>query len=731
MRARRHLSRFFFVFAVVFASAAAAKAQEQRARATRPSVFVMPQVHAQFNQRLLLAQMLMQQGNDAAAEQQLATAVKLMPEAPAAHYNLACALARQKKTEAAFAALSKAVETGFNSSQHIKADEDLKSLRDDPRFDGLVKASAAAEPANLWRQQIQSSLVEDGEAWVRESNTAYDPRNGLLLSFFNFPPKTTERDGKEKDAEEKEEQPNDAASQFHPIDKPIMTGKSELAKLLAEWKQDGTAAGNYGDLYDNHDSDHSNMNYGAFPQLTRIEYGEAAKKYGLHHGLQVRLMYNAVTLGNSSTAMTSGPFWRSQARLAYTDRRAVGVLAAQYYGNHLFIYPEHRDHDPGHNGEGGGYGDVYPANTPYLIISQGSSGSDRVFLNAVAGTLAAFRPEVKRLLASKQALMPTVQMIFRMSNKNIESENDYLTGAAHPTVFDGKQVDEKQMAKMAHSITADTTPPLVQLSVVEEDEPVVGRDYFFPGPGEKLFDSPAAIARVYRSTRYSRRMIVSAEKSRDLNGKPLKFQWKVLRGDAERIEIKPQNEMSSVVELSVPYHTRQPIAPGSNMHSNRVDIGAFVFNGEHYSAPAFVTFFFLDNEMRTYRHDHLIQSVEYRSRGNGGNYVDPLVDLPKNWRDEYRYDEKNRLIGWTRTTAQDKQSFTADGALVLEHDETGRATKARTVRYIRRQTAQNNTPSLEQTLGSELLLYEYESPGDRVGRIKSRQQLTAKNGTTS
>ena len=55
------------------------------------------------------------------------------------------------------------------------------------------------------------------------------------------------------------------------------------------------------------------------------------------------------------------------------------------------------------------YGDVYPANTPYVITSQGSSGSDQVFLSAVACTLAAFRPETKELLVRTGTLMPTVQ----------------------------------------------------------------------------------------------------------------------------------------------------------------------------------------------------------------------------------------------------------------------------------------------------------------------------------
>jgi len=74
-------------------------------------------------------------------------------------------------------------------------------------------------------------------------------------------------------------------------------------------------------------------------------------------------------------------------------------------------YPEHRDHDVGLNGDGGGYGDVYPTNTPYLIASQGSSGSDQPFMRAIPFTLAAFRPEVKKKLVETGLLMPTIQMI--------------------------------------------------------------------------------------------------------------------------------------------------------------------------------------------------------------------------------------------------------------------------------------------------------------------------------
>src|SRR5436305_7448978 len=95
----------------------------------------------------------------------------------------------------------------------------------------------------------------------------------------------------------------------------------------------------------------------------------------------------------------------------YTHQRGLPLLYEHYTHNNIYIYPEHRDHDPGHNGRGDGFGDTYPTNTPYLITSQGSSGSDQPFLHAIPFTLAAFRPAVKKRLVESGLLMPTLQMI--------------------------------------------------------------------------------------------------------------------------------------------------------------------------------------------------------------------------------------------------------------------------------------------------------------------------------
>ncbi len=66
-------------------------------------------------------------------------------------YNQACALARLGRTDEAFAALERAVTTGWRDAAHTTADGDLESLRGDDRFAALLarmKASATGlQPA--------------------------------------------------------------------------------------------------------------------------------------------------------------------------------------------------------------------------------------------------------------------------------------------------------------------------------------------------------------------------------------------------------------------------------------------------------------------------------------------------------------------------------------------------------------------------------------------------------
>ena len=440
----RLLTTFALGFLLAVARAAAADAPPP------PCVFDLPMLSAS---QQAVAQ-LVARGEYEKAVLLLERVVKTTPQDFNAHYNLACALARQGKTDDALAHLEKSVALGFSAAKHMEADDDLARLRDLPRFQAALKKARenveAAAPG--WKYTVTAAEFKDGQYVVSETNTAYDARLGLFTSLFKIDKKAT-------------------------ADKPIVAGYGKAGDLLKQWSKEGTAAGNHGDLYDNRDRGHSFMSFKEFPQLARVIYGEEARKRQLDWGLQRLFRYNGICIGNSSTAMTSGPFWRCQGRLALTDSGLPLLLYVQYVGSHLYVYPVVNDNSPGHNGAGGkGRGDVLPANTPYLVLSQGASGSDVVFLNALVATLAAFRPEVKHDLTASGTLMPTLQMVFRTSNRMLAKPEDYLTGKAHPTAFEGSQVDADKMVTLAHAIKPEVLPPMVQLKVLEEDRAVVGRE---------------------------------------------------------------------------------------------------------------------------------------------------------------------------------------------------------------------------------------------------------------
>ena len=620
-------------------------------------------------------------------------AVSVAPFSAKNNYLLAAIHAKRGETDECMTALKRAQELGFRDVAFLERDPDLATVRKHPEFANLI--AEAKKPFE--RPQPKPASLKLGVALVGVENAVWDESINLVRTTFNW------------------KGPNKTLA--------IIRDHGELGRKLWKWHSEKTAAGNYGDLYDNCDKDHSNLTYEQFPQIYRIEY-QPALGGDIPHGLQNRILHGGVVIGNSSTAMAGGPYWRSNPRLAYVQPNSMAALTTQYFQNHLYVYPEHMDHDPGHNGKSFGYGDVYPANTPYVLISQGSSYSDQPFLDALTCMLAAFRPEVKKILVERGWIAPTLQQIFRSNYQRVQKPDDYLTCVAHPTVFDGTLIDPLKLVEATHAMTVETIPPVVRIRVEKQDQAVVGSDYFETGAyHEQLFDTPCAIARIGRSMQYRRRMIVSAMDSVDLHKKPLRFEWVVLRGDESLIKIEQLDKSGSRAELAVAWHPRRKIHPESDLESNRVDIGVFAHNGSEWSAPAFVTWYFLDNEDREYDEQQRIRSVNYHGATDVGNYTDPMIQTPKTWKDTYRYTDDGRLIGWTRTRgaipSQETEQFTPEGGLVIERDDKGRPISAKSVVYIG-QPGRSGTPVLVQLPSEEIWRYTYESPDDLIGKIKSR-----------
>lgn len=403
------------------------------------------------------------------------------------------------------------------------------------------------------------------------------------------------------------------------VAQPITTRSDDAAKLLNEWFVNGTAAGLKAITYENRDGQHSPLNTALYPQLQIFKGAENDK------GAATQLR-STPTIGNCS--MASGATQLGcLPRLYMMDPGGNRFLAQQYLSNNLFVYPEHQDYDIGANGVGG-YGDLLPLNTACLLISQGSSYTDQPFVQALLSTTAAFRPEVQKLLIEKHLLCPTLQSIFRRSNNMVQTPEDYFTGKAHPPVFDGKQIDEEQMVRIAHEMTPDTIPPLVVLQVVEETKIESGKNFFEPpGPSVwQLSDNPASIARILRGNEAEHGMLISMEKTLNPKKGPLQIRTALLQGDPRFIHIE-STAGSNTMRLRVRW--QPPVITATGIRSHRIDIGVFADNGASISAPAIISFYMLPNEMHFYDAKGRVSEIHYQT--HNPDFGLPPSDTDPRW----------------------------------------------------------------------------------------------------
>lgn len=391
----------------------------------------------------------------------------------------------------------------------------------------------------------------------------------------------------------------------------IDPGRSDSAAVLLRLHGAG-GAGFQGVLYDNRDRDHSRLSPDLFPALTHLRYGPDLVRAGLDYGLAGAIELPGIVLGNSSTALTSGPAPRSQARLAMTSTDGAAQAFRLYSSNALYVYPEHRDHDAR---------DLYPGNWPYMVTSQGSSGSDQPFLEALAMTLAAFPAETRSRLQEAGLIAPTLQMILRRSLRPVMSRAAYLSGTAHPPVFDGDTLVPGRMISMAAAMQADAIPPMVRLTIRAEDFAGSGGI----GTSERLYTTPSAIARIWRGSAYAREMTLSAARTFDPNGRPLTFTWVLLRGDPGAVTITPVGPDGSEARIRLTWHDPATGNLPGWPPGGRVDIGVFADNGIHLSAPAILSVTLPLHEERVYAAD---ASGTMRLVGRSpvpGLYRDPVL----------------------------------------------------------------------------------------------------------
>lgn len=580
-----------------------------------------------------LAESLIAVGQYARAAQQLLQLTAAYPETPKWRAMAAAAAAGLGDDAAAIAKLEEAVDLGFTDLFGLLGRPPMNRLAGAPRIAAL--ADKLKPPARAPRLPVARHIA-NGIGRVTAENSGWDATTGRISVFFAFPKKLRRL--------------------------PLFGRPTEDPALqtLAALVRSGKAAGNAGDLYDNRDRRHSWLwHYEDTPtQLSHVVYDQAAQNMQLDYGLNEALLFNAPTFGNSSTAR-GGPFWRSQPRSAMTSTAGPLRLWQLYRNNHIYVFPEHHDFDP----EAEGWrGDQFPAYVPYLIVTQGSSSSDKPYMIAIRTILAAFTPKTKAFLTERRLIAPTVQQIIRRSLKSARGRKAYLSARAHPTVFRGDDIDLGAAIYAAQAMAPGDVPPLTTIGVIDEPQLTSGVSFFGDGLNERLFNTPAAISRVWRGIEPTRRYLLKAAAT-DPNGRPVRFHWRLLRGAPEHVRIKPYSVNQDTVEVIVEWQDRHPPPERADLLSHRIDVAAFADNGVHVSAPAIFSLALPSHQTRVYENGPKgprIQQIDYRK--GPSRYADPRLWPTRAWKDTYRYDAAGALLGWTRIRKSGQTDFRSDGA---------------------------------------------------------------------
>jgi|GEM_PF-2767757 len=467
--------------------------------------------------------------------------------------------------------------------------------------------------------------------------------------------------------------------------KPALTNSTDETALLNSLWDSGQAAGNSDDWYRNCDDGHRYLDVASYPQLN--DYGPAGYSIGFVTGV-VNAPRNVI--GNASLGY-NGMWGMTRFNGMYSS--AANSLYTQYRSNQHYFYPAVYDVDAAVLTAR----DLSIAMFPYATQSVGKSGSELDEVRKFVHTLAAFQPAVKTLLVNNGLLIPTLQMVWRRSR--VSSDAEYLSGLAHPTAFDDVP-NNVAMIQLANGIGTNNIPPLVQLSVVEETFwGSQSMRYNDSNRSEQRFTTPNAIARVFYGIEKTKRMVVSAEGSFDVNSLPLTYQFVVLRGDPNKVRITPLNAAGSRVSIEFDYHTER-IAEGTERLSNLVVVGVFVHNGSYYSAPAFISSLSLWNEQRTYGANGRIQQISYlNSDINGEVSTSYAVSYSKSWSsDTYTHDFNGRQAGWVRAVGAAQTNYSPDGLLVRTRDADGRPATVSEVTYT---VASDNTTVAQTYLDTD------------------------------
>ena len=565
------------------------------------------------------------------------------------YYNLACARSLQKRLDDAVEALNRAIDAGHSDVGFTEQDDDLALLRADPRYETCLKRMVERHG-----KERMKPLKPDAENRVTCTGDTLLWNSAETLFEATVQPGTVTN-----------------------------APKGILAAELAAWTAAGTADAAFPILYVNRDGGASFPDLTQYPSVIRLDYPDELTENARHTGLpDIRFTATGKDpfffpdIGNSS--------FRSIGRLANvslplqlgTDPilllRQSRLLAA----NQLYFYSVGQDYEAPF--------DRFIANQPIAVGVAGGVKSELPFVETAISAVLAMNPKVRDALIRRGILGATLNMLLRASQKTVKNREDYLTRSAHPPAFPPANLDRERMVRMAHDLpeAIPAPPPMVKIT----DEPAVrpGIDFFdLPGTSENLCTTPFCATRLFRGRPFSRRYTITLA-----NRESARIHWVLLQGDPKKVRITPTEEGAAIeVDYQGAYEVAAPAGDGQ-LKTTRIDIAVIAELNGYYSMPSLFCVSFLANETRVYDTDGKIRSIDYTRFQPA--FVNPLISLPKNWRDDYLYAPNGDPLGWIRSRPLEQTRFTPEGKKVVAADAQGIPTKTRAVKYLLREVRQDD-----------------------------------------
>ena len=354
------------------------------------------------------------EGDTATMEESCRKGVKLLPDDPTWHFNLACSLAYfANREEAALDELEKAIDLGFRDRKAIEDDTDLKRLAKLPRYKELLEYADFMQGRPLLAgplSAVDATGVFGKPVVLGEQNMGWDFDTGCFIAHMRM--------------------------------------------------VRGSSGGNVGDLYMNRDGRHSLLDIKSYPGLTSVQLDALGRTNRMDMSFP-NILFPYPVFGNASLAMTMGPYWRSLPRaMLTTEARLLGRMERLYLSNQVWVYPSNADTAPV-----GTNGDVFASIAPYWLTTAGRSFSDKPYLGGALEASRSLDPKVKAEIVRRGLLAPTVQALIRKSLKGVTNEVDYLSAKAHPSALPPKGLDLKRLKAAAKAMTVESIPPLAAVAV--------------------------------------------------------------------------------------------------------------------------------------------------------------------------------------------------------------------------------------------------------------------------